>query len=97
MKKNIFLKLLFLLKGNSTKRYEMTDKITVTIIHKNLSGKFSLLTKRAKAKIGQCQRYKEYEIKPIPTNNFVESIFEINSSLFENQMIRQTPIMGENV
>ena len=42
-------------------------------------------------------QYNEYEIKPIETNNLEESIFVINSLLSENQINRQTPIIGDKV
>ena len=41
--------------------------------------------------------YKEYEIRPIATNSFDERIFVIISSLFENQIIKQTPMIGDKV
>ena len=40
---------------------------------------------------------KEYEISPIPTNNFVDNIFVIKSALFPNHNISVTPTIGINV
>ena len=40
--------------------------------------------KDVKLLVNKYQPYSEYEIKPMPTNNFVESTFVINSFLLEN-------------
>ena len=73
----------------------MIERTIVRIIHSNLSycdGVLSLIL--AKAKIGKCHKYNEYEINPVPTNNFDDKIFVIISFLFENHIIKQTPITG---
>ena len=66
------------------------------IIQKILQGKLTPSTMRTKVNIGQCQRYKEQEIKPIPTNNFVESSFVIISFGFENHIIKHVPKTAGN-
>ena len=49
------------------------------------------------ANAGKCHKYKEYEINPMPTNNFEEKTLVTNSSFAANHRIKQIPIIGDNV
>ncbi len=48
-----------------------------------------------KEKIGKCQRYSEYEIKPIPTRILVDKILVITPSSEANQIIKAVPPTGK--
>ena len=100
--KIINLKLFFLfLKGFSTKKNvntESTIKIMIMIISlQKLSEIKPVYLILEKENIGQCHKYKEYEIKPTPTNGLDDKILVIKLFSDENQIIIQVPIITGKV
>ena len=79
--------------------YEILETIIVIIINNAFFNRFPSVNSIifANAKIGKCQRYSEYDIRPVVTKTFDDKIFVKNPFLLANHIIKHTPIRGELV